>query len=68
MYADTNFKSRKALAEAVAKGEEVTVHAPGLGTPKTDGVEFLEGPWYPAAHTWYAKVQMKDGRVVKVLK
>lgn len=66
MYATTNFKTKKALREAVTSGQEVTIFAPGLGTPKTDGVEYLEGPHYPAAHTWYATVEMKDGRVVKV--
>ena len=66
MYTDKNFKTKKALKEAVAAGERITIHAPGLGTPKTDGREYLEGPHYPAAHTWYAEVEMKNGLVVKV--
>jgi hypothetical protein len=33
----------------------------------TEGVAFLEGPHYPAPHTWYAKVQLKNGLVVKVM-
>lgn len=66
MYTDINFKSKKALKEAVAAGQTVTIYAPGLGTPKTDGEEFLEGPHYPAPHKWYANVLMKDGKVVKV--
>jgi hypothetical protein len=68
MYASTNFKSKKALKEAVAAGEgDLTIFAPGLGTPKTDGVETLEGPHYPKPHTWYARVQMVDGKIVKVI-
>ncbi len=68
MYASTNFKTKKALKAAVAAGEgDLTIFAPGLGTPKTDGPETLEGPHYPAAHTWYARVEMRDGKIVKVL-
>lgn len=66
MYATTNFPTKKALKAAVAAGEQVTVFAPGLGTPKTDGTEYLEGPHYPKPHTWYAQVTMVNGLVVKV--
>jgi len=66
MYTDTNFKTKKALKEAVAAGQKVTLYAPGLGTPVRDGVDCVEGPHYPAPHTWYAEVTMKDGFVVKV--
>lgn len=66
MYTVKNYKSKKALKEDVAKGVEVRIYAPGLGTPKTDGTEFLEGPHYPEPHKWYAQVEMKDGKVVKV--
>jgi len=66
MYTDTNFKTKKALKEAVAAGKEVRLFAPGLGAPKENGTDFVEGPHYPAAHTWYAEVTMKDGIVVRV--
>lgn len=66
MYATKNFKTKKALREAVANGEEVTIFAPGLGTPPVNGRASLEGPHYPAPHTWYAEVEMADGKVVKV--
>lgn len=71
MYTTLNFKSKKALKEAVdafnkGEGPKVTIYAPGLGKPKENGEEFLEGPWYPKAHTWYAEVVMKDGGVIKV--
>lgn len=68
MYTETNFKSKKALREAVEAGQKVTVFATGLGTPKENGVAFLEGPHYPAPHTWCAKVTMENGKVVKVHK
>lgn len=69
MYARTNFKTKKALKEAVKAGTgDLTIFAPGLGTPVQNGTETLEGPHYPAQHTWYAQVEMKDGKIVKVLR
>jgi hypothetical protein len=67
-YTDTNFKTKKALKEAVAAGKEVTVFQPGPfgGNVPKDGTVYLEGPHYPAPHTWYAQATMKDGVVVKV--
>jgi hypothetical protein len=71
MYTETNFKSKKDLKAAVAAhqagtGPAVRIFAPGLGTPKVDGQEFLEGPHYPKPHRWYAEVVMQGGNVVKV--
>ena len=66
MYTEKNYKSKKALKEAVAKGELVHLFAPGMGQPKMNGTEFVEGPHYPEPHRWYAQVEMKDGRVIKV--
>jgi hypothetical protein len=66
MYTETNFKTKKALKDAVASGAEVRIYAPGLGTPKDNGTEFVEGPHYPVAHTWYAQVTMVNGLVTKV--
>lgn len=66
MYAKTNYKSKKALKDAVKNGEEVRIFSPGPFPAKSDGTEFLEGPHYPEPHKWYAQVEMKDGLVVKV--
>jgi len=66
MYTDYNFKTKKEFREAVAKGEKVSLYAPGLGSPKQNGTEFAEGPHYPEPHRWYAQVEMKDGFVIKV--
>jgi hypothetical protein len=66
MYANTNFKTKKALKDAVKEGKQIGIYAPGLGTPKENGTEFLEGPWYPAPHSWYAEVEMRNGIIVKV--
>jgi len=66
MYCEKNFKTKKALKLAVESGEKIGVFAPMLGTPKREGTEYLEGPHYPAPHTWYAQVEMRDGFIVKV--
>ena len=66
MYANKNFKTKKAFKEAVANGEKITLYAPGLGTPKVNGKDYVEGPWYPEPHKWYAEVTMENGIVTKV--
>lgn len=66
MYTVTNYKTKKALKDDVAAGREVRLYAPGIGEPKANGTEFVEGPHYPEPHRWYAEVTMKDGVVVKV--
>lgn len=67
-YTDRNFKTKKALKEAVSNGEQVTCYQPGPfgGSLPSNGTVYLEGPHYPAPHTWYAKATLKDGVVVKV--
>ena len=65
-YCSINFKTKKALKEAVAAGKVVTLYAPGIGSPKDNGSEVVEGPHYPQPHRWYAEVEMKDGKVIKV--
>lgn len=66
MYSNVNFKTKKAFREAVAAGQKITLFAPGLGTPKNDGAEYVEGPHFPQPHTWYAQVTMQGGYVTKV--
>lgn len=67
MYCNVNFKTKKALKEAIAAGEKIGIHNPGLGgPPPQEGTAFLEGPWYPEPHKWYAEVTLKEGVIVKV--
>jgi len=66
-YTTSNFKTKKALKDALATGAEVGVYQPGFGTVPLNGTISLEGPHYPAAHTWYGTGTMKDGRLVKVV-
>jgi hypothetical protein len=65
-YTDRNFKSKAELKRALAAGERITYHKPGLGEWKADGTIFLEGPHYPEPHRWYAQAEAKNGVVVAV--
>jgi hypothetical protein len=69
MYTTRNFKTKKALKEAVANGEDVGIFQPGpfRGNVPADYDEVtLEGPHYPAPHSWYARATVKGGRVIRV--
>jgi hypothetical protein len=70
MYTDRNFRTKKALKEAVAAGQLVGVYqANGDLTGfagKTDGEVGLEGPHYPEPHRWYATAIVRGGVVVSV--
>ena len=66
-YTDKNYRSRKALADDLARGVKVTVYQPGpFGPAVKDGTVSLEGPHYPEPHRWYAAAVVKDGAVVKL--
>lgn len=46
----------------------VRCYNPGLGPDLSNytGKVYLEGPHYPAAHTWYAEAELINGIVVKI--
>jgi len=68
MYTNINFKTKKALKEAIAAGQKVGFYQPGPfgGNEPQTGSITLEGPHYPAPHKWYAQAQTKDGYIVSV--
>jgi len=68
MYTERNFKTKKALKEAVANGEKVAYYQPGPfgGNEPKDGTFCVEGPHYPEPHRWYAQCTVKDGYITKV--
>lgn len=67
MYTDVNFKTKKALKEAVASGQKIGVYSPGPFPAIRDGFDSVEGPHFPKPHTWYARVEVRDGYIVKVI-
>jgi hypothetical protein len=67
MYVHPNFKTKKALKQAVKDGKEITVSNLGpFGCPPFNGCAAIEGPHYPEPHRWYAEVDIEDGLVVAV--
>lgn len=66
MYVSPNFKTKKALKEAIAAGKEVRVFSPGPFPAPTDGRCSLEGPHYPEPHKWYASAVIEGGLVKSV--
>jgi len=65
-YVSPDYRTKKALKEALAQGKGIDVYQPVLGPVPRDGTIALEGPHYPKPHTWYATGTMQDGRLVKV--
>ena len=81
-YTIINFKTKKALKEAVKEyndfcGAEyindkpcrpIHCYQPGFGPDLSDytGRVALEGPHYPQAHKWWAEAELKNGVVIKV--
>jgi len=63
-YVNPNFKTKKALKEALTSGIPVEVYQPGQGSVPRDGTVYLEGPHYPEPHRWYAVGKMENGRLV----
>jgi len=71
MYATGNPKTKKALraaveAHALGQGPAVEAFSPGPFPCPTEGKVYLEGPHYPAAHSWYAAATVRGGIIVKV--
>lgn len=68
MYCNPNFKTKKALKEALNSGQKVSVFSPGPFPCPQNGTITLEGPHYPQPHKWYASVIVENGLIVKVIK
>ena len=69
-YVQPNFKTKKAMKEALREGESIIVFQPGgmFSLPAGPGDTTIEGPHFPEPHRWYAQVRYdEDNRVVKVL-
>lgn len=51
------------------KGEGVRILRQGMwhNQPPDSGILPIEGPRFPEACTWYAHVEVENGKVIKVL-
>ena len=68
MYTVKNYRTKKALKEDIASGEQVRYYQPGPfgGNEPKDGTFCCEGPHYPEPHKWYATCIAKNGLIVSV--
>lgn len=72
-YVYPNFKSKKALKDAIAEGKTVRFEGQSMCSPTPDYSTFtgkildLMGPHYPEPHKWYANVILENGKVIKVI-
>lgn len=67
-YTVRNYKTKKQLKADLLAGEVVYVYQPGpFGDKVPDGETTLEGPHYPAMHTWYSRAVVKDDRIVRLI-
>jgi len=68
MYTTINFKTKKALKDAIAAGTKVRIFQPGPfgGNEPENGTVTLEGPHYPQPHRWYAQAIIENGIITKV--
>ena len=67
MYVNPNFKTKKALKEAIEKGDRVEVFSPGPFPANEEGVEHIEGPHFPQPHRWYATVGVHEGLAISFI-
>ena len=70
MYTETDYQTKRELRAAVTAGDRVPIFQPGpFARPRETytGEYCVEGPHFPKAHTWYARVRAVAGVVVKVL-
>lgn len=66
-YIAGNPKSKAELKRWLAAGKSPRVYDVGIQPdPPRDGIVDLEGPHYPAPHTWYGTGTMKNGLLVEV--
>lgn len=67
-YTTINFKTKKALKEALAAGKKISVFQPNnIFNIKLEGHCTLEGPHYPEPHKWYASAKLdENGYIISV--
>ena len=67
MYTVHNFRTKKELIKAFKEGVKIEVFQAGgvFPSPKNGSIA-LEGPHYPAPHSWYASGVIENDILVKV--
>ena len=69
MYTNKNYRTGKAVKEAVKDGIIVGVHQPNdMFGASGNGEVSLEGPHNPEPHKWYLRAKIEDFVIVRILK
>ena len=70
-YLSPNFKSKAEVKRAVARGERIPVWQMNNihdVTFEAGQTVYLEGPWYPQPHKWYAQAKLGDDLCIDSIK
>lgn len=68
MYTTKNYRSTKELCQDFLAGIPIDVYQPGpFGPLAKDGKAVIEGPHYPAPHSFYLEVFVQGGRITEIL-
>jgi hypothetical protein len=65
VHIDPDFKTKKAFKDAFKAGKEIYTYSSGIFPSKSDGRDTVEAP--AAYHKWYASVEVKNGKIVKII-
>jgi hypothetical protein len=66
VHIDPDFKTKKEFLEALKNGREIYIFSPGPFPAPKNGRVTIEAP--AEYHKWYCQVEIKDGRVIRVIK
>jgi hypothetical protein len=67
-YVNPDYKTKKEFKLAIESGKRPeTYNYAGMFQTVQNGQDTIEGPHYPKPHKWYARVQVENGLVVKVI-
>jgi len=68
MYTETDYPTKKAFKDAFKSGTTIIVYQPGGLFPGiSTGTTTIEGPHFPKPHKWYARVEVENYIVKKIL-
>ena len=65
-YTEPNFETKQQLANAIAKGERVTVMKWNQDVGLVNGSQQLRGPQRRAGTGWYASATVVDNQIVAI--
>jgi hypothetical protein len=65
-YTVKNYKTKKELIADFNSGKEIKLKSDRAVIETSNGTIYLEGPHYPAPHTWYAQAEIVDWKIMRI--